>query len=89
MNWYATIHDATIEFHGVQFGNKMRYPIHRREGDVVVVKVPGHSRWGDLLHPSVYAPAQFHVLRLGKEHDYGRRAIELIISFDLKPSGSG
>ena len=85
MNWKATIHDdGTIEFHGVLFGNKMRYPIHYRMNDIIVIKVPGHSRWGDLLHPSVYEPASFHVVRIKEESLAVRWNIEQIVHFGLK-----
>lgn len=62
---------GAVRFDGVNFG-KQSQGTHRvwyRDRDVLVIKVAGYSRWGDLLHPSVYQHAKFHVLRL--EHDRG------------------
>lgn len=65
-NYRITDNGDTIQFHGVDVGGGMKpKQVHYRSPNkIVVVKIPGHNRWGDQLHPSVYEPASFLVLRL-------------------------
>lgn len=78
----------TLLVHGMDYGYGYRpLPIHWRSavggGDVVVCKIPGHSRWGDMLNPSVYAPARFLVFRLERT-DGGKMGADVVAWFPLK-----
>lgn len=78
----------TLLVHGSDFGYGYKpMPVHWRSGlgrgDVVVCKIPGHKRWDDLLHPSVYKPAHFLVFRLERT-DGGKMGAEQLAWFPLK-----
>lgn len=74
-----------VQFHGVDVGDGMRpkrvvkrVAFEMRE--VIVVHVPGHNRWGDQLHPSVYEPASFLVLvKVDSTH------VRPVVGFGVRP----
>lgn len=80
-NYRITNNGDTIQFHGVDVGDGMKpKKVHyRAPSGIVVLKIPGHHRWGDQLNPSVYEPASFLVLRL-----VGEGEAEHIIDFPVR-----
>lgn len=87
----VTITDAGVRFPGHDWGTGIKpLEIHHRRGDILVLKIPGHNAWQDRLHPSVYEPAAFMVVRdIGRSvHEIDKGVVEFITIFSVR-KGAG
>jgi hypothetical protein len=56
--------------------------VHHRSGDILVLKVPGHSAWME-RGVSAYVPVQFQVWRVVADDDDGLMAAR-VTSFNVR-----
>lgn len=59
--------------------------LHERSNDVVVLRKPGHKRFGGQGAPRIYSPLAFAVYRVIEEsEEWGELLVENLITFEVR-----
>lgn len=54
----------TLYFPGIRWGKYAELPVHARAGDLIAVKVPGHTSYISRGQGNAYSSAEFMVLQV-------------------------
>lgn len=74
--------DGTVVRQGVETPKGTR--LVKRDGDTLVVKVPGHSFWVGLNLPHKYASAEYEVYRVLNDTGATTVEVERLTSFPVR-----